>query len=322
MELDTVRLQEENRRLSELVERDWLTGLYNRGATEEQIDRRLKEQKCGILLFLDVDHFKQVNDRYGHIAGDRLLCEVGKTLRYMASRNDIVGRVGGDEFVMYLPEHGDKRYLEERRSRIQSRMAGITLPDATVHITVTVGGALYQDGDNYRSLFDRADQRLMRLKRGRSKSASVPETGPEGIETDVGQIREDLAEGDPVAGAFCQDYDTFRNIFRYAERRLRRLERSAYVILLTLTDREGGFPPLQEREEQMGLLKEIIQSSLRLGDVFTQYTSCQFLVMVSDLSAEDAERISERISGVFFERTSVKPESLLLHHCFPLRPAG
>ena len=72
----------------------------------------------------------------------------------------------------------------------------------------------------------------------------------------------------------------------------------------------------------MGLLKEIIQSSLRLGDVFTQYTSCQFLVMVSDLSAEDAERISERISGVFFERTSVKPESLLLHHCFPLRPAG
>lgn len=88
-------LKDENTRLRVLAEHDWLTGLYNRRAAEAHVDEALLKNGGGMLLVLDIDHFKQVNDRYGHLIGDALLCEAARTLRDIFFPRDIIGRVGG-----------------------------------------------------------------------------------------------------------------------------------------------------------------------------------------------------------------------------------
>ena len=114
MKRDLEALKEENEILSRLASHDWLTGIYNRGATETKINQLLAEKKTGVLFVLDVDQFKQINDRYGHITGDSVIQEVVRILSLMTFKNDILGRVGGDEFVIYMPLAQDQSFADER----------------------------------------------------------------------------------------------------------------------------------------------------------------------------------------------------------------
>lgn len=143
-----------------------------------------------------------------------------------------------------------------------------------------------------------------------------------GIHTDMKRIRQDLTEESLAPGAYCQDYDNFRRIFRFVERGLRRNGSSAYIILLTLTDKNGDFIPLENRKQYMELLRQVIQRSVRAGDVFTQYSSCQFLLMVLDASCENALQIGQRIQKEFQALTPDGSAICLEHDVSPLRPAG
>lgn len=96
-------------------------------------------------------------------------------------------------------------------------------------------------------------------------------------------IAREMEEKETQPGAYCQDYDTFKQIFRLEERRLRRDKKRAFIILFTLTDRNNGFLPLDKRDTEMDILGEKIKQSLRMGDVYTRYSSCQYLVMVLDV---------------------------------------
>lgn len=144
------------------------------------------------------------------------------------------------------------------------------------------------------------------------------------IAIDLGHIRKELAEQELVPGAYCQDYETFKVIYRFVERRMRRSEGNAWIILLTLADSRGELLPLVDRDEQMGLLSVLIQSSVRSGDVYTRYSSCQFLLMVLDLSEVDAELIANRITGAYYRNAGnlAGVEFVLMHHCFSMRAAG
>lgn len=143
-----------------------------------------------------------------------------------------------------------------------------------------------------------------------------------GIHIDMKRIRQDLTEEYRAPGAYCQDYDSFRRIFRFVERGLQRSGSSAYIILLTLTDRNGDFIPLEDRERYMDVLRRIIQRSVRTGDVFTQYSSCQFLLMVLGASRENALQIGQRIQEEFQSLTPEGPAICLEHDISPLRPVG
>ena len=320
MERVIAQLQQENERLAQLAQRDWLTHLYNRMATQEKVDEAIAQRQTGLLLVIDVDQFKQINDRYGHIAGDQVLQQIAQVLRYLAFKSDIVGRVGGDEFVLYMPLEQDERFVKERARQIKARLREIPVGGASFPLTSSVGGSLYQPGDDYQSLFDRADQHLLEEKRRRRGRAAKPARGGrDGIAIDMQLIREELSEQQPAPGAYCQDYETFQRIYRFVERRLQRVVGSVYVILITLTDGRGDYPALADRGAQMDTLKEVILHSLRMGDVFTQYSSCQFLIMASDLEARDIDVITGRICEHFYR--AVGSEDLLLHHCYPLQPA-
>jgi diguanylate cyclase (GGDEF)-like protein len=169
-----------NRLLSEVSSRDALTGLYNRWFVIEKIDsemnRALRHGSPMSLLMLDIDHFKRVNDTWGHGAGDQVLQAIAKLLRDSCRVYDVPGRYGGEEFCIVLPETkpGNTGVVAER---IRSRLASTELPcgDTSVIMTASIGIAGMDDPQGSEilspaALIDRADRALYSAKsRGRNR---------------------------------------------------------------------------------------------------------------------------------------------------------
>lgn len=305
-------------------ERDWLTGIYSRTICEEKINDLITRKKNGVLLIINIDFFKHINDLYGHINGDQLLKEVTKLLNFMVFKNDILGRIDGDKFVIFMPIEQGPEFIVNRGHQIEGRLKTINLtPDITIPLSVTLSGALYQAEDTYQTMLKRAFENLAEKKQaGRTTLAKKEiKANTKGITVDMEHIHEELTEQLNIPGAYCQDYKIFKVIYRFVERRLERLKSSSYIILITLTDGKKDFPSLSQRDIQMDLLQSVIQSSLRLGDVFTRYSSCQFLIMVPDVSGQDVEIISQRICDAFYQEIKTETQDLLLHHCFPMGPS-
>lgn len=320
------QLEQENSALQTLAELDGLTGLYNRLTIERRVDDHLRHKQPGTMIVLDLDHFKQVNDRYGHIAGDMLLCTIARVLKKMFNGPNLVGRVGGDEFVIFMPF-----LLEDSRTageclRIQERFREVRLGDSIlIRLTITIDSADSRTCGKYRDMFDCADQKIMAKKRLRNmKNGTVhlsPAREPAGIQPDMSLIAREMEEKGSRSGACCQDYDTFKQIYRLEERRLRRDKKKAFIILFTLTDRNNGFVPLDKRDAEMDMLEAKIKQNLRLGDVYTRYSSCQYLVMVLDVSADNVGVIADRICGAYYRMHPGTADNLVLHHSYPLKPA-
>lgn len=311
-------LEKENKRLNKLVEYDWLTGIHNRGSVETKINYMLTTKKTGILFALDVNRFKQINDLYGHLCGDVTLKEIGKKLCEIASPDDVFGRIGGDEFVIYMPFTAGEEVIKQKEVEIQQRMAEITFGDKQEAVSVAVCGCAYAEGDQYTDLFARADKKLLQLKQRQKKGRT--NTEHLSIYKDSTLIREELRESNVQSGAFCQEYESFKNIFRFMERYLCRNERQVYLILLTLMVNDSH---TQQHDQEVSIqyLKSSIQHVLRLGDVFTQYSSCQFLIMAMDTSEEGIERMVARMKTAFYNVDHDVSDKMILHHSFPLLAA-
>ena len=314
------KLEEENRQLRVMVEQDWLTGIYNRGTIELKINQQLQMYQKGALFVLDVDHFKQINDQYGHICGDVALKKIAAVLKKITYKNGSAGRVGGDEFVIFYPEADDESFIEEKRKEIRSLLKQIQVTDGA-SIYVSICGCMYRPNDDYISMFRRADALLVKEKHIRRRLDGEHVYNDiymsENLLVDIELIRKELREQEIIPGAFCQDYHSFQNIYRFIERRMSRIQGEAGLILFTLMNPKGAYPSFEQQEQCMFALKRIIQSSLRLGDVFTQYSSFQFLVMALDTKEEGIQCIIDRIQKAFAQNACLK-DKMLLHHDFPL----
>ncbi len=153
---------------------DPLTGAGNRRYAEIQLSSRLAEkQRYGLpvgLLFLDLDGFKNVNDRYGHAAGDDALRVVGKTLSGALRVGDFLGRWGGEEFIV-LVGGLDAHHLTEAGQRLRTLIAHSSVPTVPgLEMTVSVGVTEARTDDTVASLVARADARMYEAKRlGRNR---------------------------------------------------------------------------------------------------------------------------------------------------------
>ncbi|NUR27765.1 MAG: GGDEF domain-containing protein [Catenulispora sp.] len=149
---------------------DAKTGLLNAAAWQREADTEIvRARRTGeslALLIIDIDHFKRVNDRHGHLVGDQVLVGVAATLRSQLRDYDVVGRFGGEEFVVLLPRadvHEARRVAERLRSRI-GRMA-IPVDDAMITVTISAGVAIMTvHGDDLIELLAAADLALYRAK--------------------------------------------------------------------------------------------------------------------------------------------------------------
>ena len=148
-----------------LAKIDAMTGLHNKVGFEEEVNEAIEQAKrlgtSVALILLDLDGFKLVNDKLGHLAGDKTIIEEAEKIQASIRASDVAGHIGGDEFGVLI------RYTGKAAPLIAAERLRQVLPSAgpeEVPVTASLGLAIYQDGDDYTSLYDRADTGLLQTK--------------------------------------------------------------------------------------------------------------------------------------------------------------
>jgi diguanylate cyclase (GGDEF)-like protein/PAS domain S-box-containing protein len=169
-----LKLKEQNEKLLEVVNTDYLTKVYNSRALYEKLETEICKSKMNneplCILILDIDRFKQVNDTYGHLVGDKVIAKVAEIIKTTIRETDVVGRYGGEEFLLILPNCD-----LERGYRI-SELVRYNIQESEFHsnVKITISGGLKQfDDEGIEILIDSADKCLYRAKNnGRNQIVS------------------------------------------------------------------------------------------------------------------------------------------------------
>ena len=162
-------LKHQQQRLRQQLEQDALTGVSSRTSLLRElgtaIGRAAKTGQPLVAVMADLDHFKAINDQHGHLVGDKVLKDVAARIKSALREFDLVGRYGGEEFVILL-ENTSLHTANQVAERIRRRIAAgpIHLGGANVEVTVSQGLALCHEGDDVQSLLKRADQAMYRAK--------------------------------------------------------------------------------------------------------------------------------------------------------------
>lgn len=166
--------------LRRAAEMDFLTGVLNRRGVESAMRSAVAATRHGAVLILDLDHFKHVNDHYGHDAGDDVLAAVGQALRGCVRSFDLIGRLGGEEFVVFLPgvEAPTAREIAERMRRAVAAQR-VRTPSAgeTIAVTVSIGMLVFETPQRFEDLYARADAALYKAKQAGRNRVWVAERG-------------------------------------------------------------------------------------------------------------------------------------------------
>lgn len=173
--LKLYQIADMNDRLKRLASTDMLTGCLNRRAFMDAFDSR-DADGAGAFLVIDADHFKQVNDRFGHLGGDAALQAVAAAIRSAVREGDLVARFGGEEFGVYLPG-ADQAVAGMIAERIVATVNGTPFTANGRHgaLAVSVGGAVFGDRVPFEQAYRQADRRLYEAKdAGRNRAIVLP----------------------------------------------------------------------------------------------------------------------------------------------------
>ncbi len=180
----TMQLEQANGELQRLVECDPLTGLYNRRKMFQLLEQAVAGAQTNVsfsLVIFDVDHFKRINDTYGHVAGDKVLRAIAEHTTVALRPEDAMARIGGEEFLVLLPDTTAVDAYEVAE-RVRETLAAAEVPieeHPSVRFTVSLGLTDYAPGDCPEAIYQRADEALYAAKRsGRNQTRSAVSLPP------------------------------------------------------------------------------------------------------------------------------------------------
>lgn len=203
-----------------LIERDALTELYNRGTAVNKIHDYLSTSVCNnALIILDLDNFKQINDRFGHDCGDMILREAAKRMNNSFGKNGIVARIGGDEFLVFLKDI-NLNEVDLWIHNFSSSIKEIEYHGQNLTFTMSIGYAIYPDhGTEYHTLYQNADMALYTVKMaGRANYRVYSPTMINNNRKQLGFSLNQLSEGMP--GGFLVYRADDSNEILYANKRV------------------------------------------------------------------------------------------------------
>ena len=287
---------------------DSLTGVYTGNYAEEQIGKILKKVHPGAFMMIDMDNLKHINDTYGHIIGDNVLRMLANTLKENTTPEDVVCRLGGDDFAVFLTEISDRQEIAKKAQNILDMFSeNLKKMDCEKAASVSIGIAAFPgDGKSFDMLYKNADKSLYHVKRnGKNAYAfysdektkdKVLNTG-----TDLEHIRT-MLEGnlEDSSGVFNVEYQDFRRIYSYISRSVKRKHQQVQTLLFTLSGDENENPGLNS-EEPMQTLELAVASSVRMVDVGTRYSNIQYIVILLDTDMDNGSKVADRIVKKFYQ---------------------
>lgn len=286
---------EKIRGLRTVLETDPMTGLLNKAFAQKTL-KEVCAGETGVLMMVDLDSFKLVNDLYGHGMGDKVLIRFGEILRSVIRTGDIAGRMGGDEFIVFCRDAHDEALIEAKSRQINEMILAsakeLMGPDMGIPLGASIGAvAVPEEGTDLQELCEKADKALYQVKRngkhgyavfhGDAAAEGEAVRGPEGIDA----IRTILGERNRAPGAYGLGSEGFRTVYRFLIRTMENYRSKAELVVYTL---DGD-------EEAVGRFGEILGKSMRRSDVYTRNGRDQYLVVLLEIREEDLHVVQERI---------------------------
>lgn len=158
------------KQLEEKADTDLLTGLNNKLATERKIKEFIAQnpESQSMMFILDIDNFKKINDTMGHAFGDEVLRSLGEQIRVIFRSSDIVGRAGGDEFIVFLKNIPDSAAIRKEAKKVEHFFQNFKAGEYTKYAaTASIGVAIYpEEGNDFESIYKAADSALYKAKKG------------------------------------------------------------------------------------------------------------------------------------------------------------
>ena len=149
---------------------DSLTKIYNKAYATRKIEDYLAEGVSGTLFVIDLDNFKLVNDNLGHLFGDEVLVNVAKAIKSLFRSDDIVGRIGGDEFIAFMKGSLEREKIEDRAAKINELILGVYIGEVKFKISASIGVASAPvDGTDFETIFQKADN-AMYFRKNKTKN--------------------------------------------------------------------------------------------------------------------------------------------------------
>ena len=317
---NVIRIVEDKKSLELCAKKDALTGLWNRRYLEEKMQQySLDKDACGAFFLMDVDNFKGVNDNLGHLVGDAVLSQFGKCLQAYVEKDDILCRIGGDEFVMFFDGLTDTEAIKKIAKSINTNVADKVnqCKGPGNDISVSVGIAIMpENGKDLHTLYNKSDKALYFVKEngkrgyhffqerdhiGADRNMDIQQS----TVADLMQLKKLIQENNQKTGAYEVEYEGFRKIYQFVSRSVKRSKRNVQIVLFTMNERTDQIHEIGDLEVAMNDMNEAIVKSLRKGDVATQYSSTQFIVILMDTDTEHGELVAERIKKAFLENSVV-----------------
>lgn len=298
------RQVDEAKRLREAAEKDPMTGLLNKTASTELI-REACAHSQGALLVIDLDNFKLVNDLYGHDMGDKVLIRFSELLISVIRKNDIAGRIGGDEFIIFCRNLLDEAAILNR-VKFLNRGIGRFAKDCMGEDTdISLGcsaGAVFTDGDetDYDVLFSNADSCLYQVKQGGKHGCMIyrEDMTSEDLQSsgDLDVFCRIMEERGPARGAWYAEKEQFQLIYRFLSRFI-----SNYPWDVRLVMFEIICDDISENTAAVDRFCEISSANLRCSDVIMKYTDNRVVILLLHATEESFEVPVNRVMDAWAE---------------------
>ena len=281
---------------------DQMTGLLNKAYVQEEIGVMCRQSR-GVLMMIDLDSFKLVNDLYGHNMGDEILIHFAQIIRSAIRSTDIAGRMGGDEFIAFCQNITDEAIIAEKSAYINEELIRFAKEllgeNMTIPLGASVGAVVAPDeGTDFLTLYQKADEALYDVKQNGKHGYAFywatrrPDTDESAADRD--QAMAILHERGRKKGALDLSLEKFRLLFQFLVRMKANYPINNRFVLFSLKAANGEENP-ERLEETIKHFREVVVSTLRASDAVTQSGTNQCMVLILWADREDGETVVERI---------------------------
>lgn len=281
--------------LTEAATLDLMTGLLNKTAAQKEI-AKLCSSSRGVLMLLDLDNFKLVNDIHGHAMGDKILIRFAELVKSMIHSTDLAGRIGGDEFIAFCQNVHDDKIIMNKANDLNSQLIisakNFMGDDMTIPLGTSIGAVFVPDeGTDFATLTEKADKALYKVKHHGKHGLAFfgDETADADEHKGISKTQMILSERNREAGALFTDFEKFKTVYRFVARLTEKNPGSAKLLSIKLAT---------DSDETCETFLDTLIKNLRRSDCVTQHGN-DFLALLNDISAEQLAEVQERIAAAW-----------------------